>query len=312
MKNYTDKLGSFLEDYIHTHSISHVREDPNTFVSRLSTIFSPFFFQSEENILLEGLKAKALYCLWNIVIDDVIEYTDKGKDSILDSMDALTDSARKENSKRNTEAGQIIHDLMRHFHDLPSGPNKGISEELVFLDLTRILNGFDYERIIHENEMNGTMSEYLEFGVVTADVRIFLDMDLAICPYELNLSTIENLREAYRWFDLAVKLSSDIATFEREFLTEASQNAVIIYGQEKGLLPRDVFKVELGPKKQLLEKVIPPLMKEIENRGREYLSRSLECLKKIDEIDTKTMVTAFKITFEQYPGKSNFSPPPIK
>lgn len=302
MKEYTKEVGTFLKEYVSSRSLSFLRDDPYTFVSRLSTVFSPFF---PSPFLVEGLKQKALYCLWNIVIDDTIEYLDTGEDSIRESLKALS---REKDFSGKTEAGLIMHDFIHRFYTLPSGPNRSLSEQLLFLDLTRVINGFDYERIIRQHAM-GTLSEYLEFGTTTADVRVFLDIDVAIHPHNVRASSLGKLREACRWFGMAVKMSSDVATFEREFFVEKSQNAVVLYGQEKGLLPRDVLTAGHAQKKQLFEEVVPALMDAVRDKGKEYLSQSLACLKEIHEIETCTIAAAFTSTFEEYPGERTFSPP---
>lgn len=304
MTDYTKELGEFLQQYTSTHSISLLRENPRDLASRISKAFLPLFFSSEG--ILEGLKEKALGSLWNIVIDDIIEYTEKGSDNILDSMEALIKFRKREQFKARTESGLIMHDFIQGFYDLPPGPNKAISEELVFLDIVRVINGFDYERIIHENDSMGTLSEYMEFGVITIDMRIDFDIDMAIYPHELDPFTIRNLREAYRWFGMAFKLSSDVATFEREYFIEKSQNAVILYGVEKGLLPQDILKAEQKHKEEMFKKIIPSLMNEIEEKAKEFLSISLKCLDEITEIDTDSTARAFESMCKDYPGHRDF------
>ena len=308
MKEYTKELEEFLETYMDTRPISFVREDPHAFASRISTFFSSLFFPHTEDYFTEGLKTKTLHCLWNVVIDDVIEYTNKGKDNIFDSLQVVTEYRNGMKFNGETESGQIMYDAIQRFYDLPPGPNKKIAEELLFLDTTRSLNGFDYERINQENSAANTLSEYMEFGAVTIDLRIYLDIDIALYPYDLSPSTIGDLREAYRWFSLAFKLSADIATFEREFFVEKSNNAVILYGQEEGMLPRDVLRADQEYKEQLFVCVIPPLMGDIKDKGREYLDKSVECLEKINEIDMSSIARAFTSIFENYPGQRTFSP----
>lgn len=309
MKDYTKEIGVFLEKYIKTHSISFFREDPHAFASRVSTAFSSFFLETTEECFIKGLKEKALYSLWNTCLDDIIEYTDKGKKNIFDSLESLIVSRKGENFKGETISGRIMYDFIQQFYGLPSGPNKKISEELMFLDLFRILNGFDYERIANENDPMGTLSEYMEFGIVTTDVRVFLDIDIALYPYQMDFSTIGELREAYRWFDMAIRLSGDIATLEREFFEETSQNAVILYGRKKGMLPKDILKVERTQKEELLEKIIPSLVIEIEKKGKEYLIKSMKCLEKIDMLETRHISAFFEKTFKAYPWHKDFSPP---
>ena len=309
MKGYARELAKFLEMYVNTRSISFLREDPHAFASRIFTFFSSLFFPSTEDHFLDGLKAKALYCLWSIVIDDIIDYTDKGKDNIFDSLHVVTKYRNGINFSGKTESGQIMHDFIQRFYNLPSGPNRKIAEELLFLDLTRVLNGFDYERINQENDTAHTLSEYLEFGAITTAFRVFLDIDISLYPYNLNPLLIGYLREAYKWFSLAFKLSSDIATFEIEFFVERSHNAVILYGQEQGVLPRDVLRSDTEYKKKLLKTVIPSLMEDIEHKGRGYLLKSTECLNRISDIDTSGIAAAFSAIFENYPGQRTYSPP---
>lgn len=309
MKDYARELETFMERYINKHPVSFLRDDPLTFTSRHLKIFSVLFFSSEDEVAREGLEEKLLYSLWNNVIDDIIEYTEGGRENILQSFEALVVSEKGEKFIGKTEAGQIMHDLMHRFHALPSGPNKKIAGELLVMDLTRIVNGFDYERIIHENDTMGTLSEYMEFGAVTIDARVLLDIDVSIYPYNMDLSIIGDLREAYKWFGLAFKLSSDIATFEREFFEEISQNAVILLGQEKGLLPKNVLQAELKYKERLFEDIIPSLMNEIKEKAEEYFFRSMKYLEKIDEVNTSHISSAFESMLREYPGPRNFPPP---
>ena len=307
MKDNSETLRNFLEEYVNTHSISFLREEPHVLASRISTFFSSLSFPHTEEHFLEGLKQKALQCLWNTVIDDIIEYTNRGKEDIFDSLQVVTSHRNGVSYKGKTESGSIIHDFIQGFYSLPSGPNTKSVEELLFLDLINILNGFEYERIIQENCMGGTLSEYVEFGAITFDMRVYLDIDIVLYPYSISPSTIGYLREAYRWFTLAFKLSSDIATFEREFFVERSHNAVIFHGQDTGVLPRDVLRSDWEYKERLIRSVIPSLINDIEEKGREYLRESLKCLEKIDEIDIIHISSAFASIFENYPGPRMFS-----
>ena len=309
MKDYAKELGRFLEVYVNTNSISFWREDPHVFASRIFTFFSSLFFPCTEDHFLEGLKEKALNSLWVLVLDDIIEYTGEGKDNIFDSLQTLTKYRDGMDFSGKTETSQIMHDFIQRFYSFPSGPNKRIAEELLFLDIAREINAFNYERINQESNTANTLCEYMEFGAATFNMRVPLDIDIALYPHNLNPSLIGELREAYKWSGLALKLSSDIATFEREFFVEESNNAVILYGQEKGVLPRDIFKVDQGHKESFYESAIPLLMNDIEEKGRECLSKSIGCLDKISEIDMGGIAQAFTSLFENYPGQRTYSSP---
>lgn len=161
MKDNTKELGEFLETYIDIRPISFVREDSHVFASRISTFFSSLFFPHTEDYFLDGLKTKALHCLFNIVIDDIIEYTNKGEDNVFDSLQVVTGYRNGMKFNGKTESGQIMHDFIHRFYNLFSGPNRKIAEELLFLDIVRILNGFDYERITQNNVLKADR-EYKE------------------------------------------------------------------------------------------------------------------------------------------------------
>ena len=309
MKNHSKELGAFLERYVSAHSISFLREDPRDFAHRVLKILSTLYMECRESTLFDVLKVKLLNGLWNNVMDDIIEYTDKGKHNIIESLEALIKSRKGENFNGETETGQIMYNFIKGFYNLPLGPNKEISEELIFLDIVRVLNGFDYERIVHENDTIGTFSEYMEFAAATADLRIFLDIDIAVYPDSLSLSTIGDLREAYRWFDHSLRLISDIASFEREYFVEKSQNSVILLGQKKKVLPRDILNADHTYKEQLFKDAIPSVTKEIEGMAKEYFSTSLKYLHKVSEVDVTPISEGFRLLFEEYPWHIDFSPP---
>jgi len=308
MKGYMREFEKFLHMYVNSRSIS-LQEDPCVLASKIFEFFSLLTFPHTEDHFLEGLKGKALHTLWCIIIDDIIENTDDGKESISDSLKVVTKYRNRINFSGKTEYGHIMHDFIQRFYNLSSGPNRKIVEELLFLDLLRVLSGFEYERIIQKNDMLITLPEYMEYGAVTTNLRVFLDIDIATYPYNMNLFTIGNLRKAYKWFNLAFRLGSDIATFEKEFFVEKPHNAVIFYGQEKGVLPRRICRTERKYRERLYERVIPSLVDDVKDKGREYLSKSVECLEKINEIDMGGTAKAFKLLFENYLGQSIFSPP---
>lgn len=307
MRGYLKELEKFITMYADTHSLSLVREDSRALASRIFEIFSLLSFPSTEDTFLEGIKGKALHSLWRIITDDTID-TCAGRDSIFDSLHVIAKYRNGINYEGKTASGHIMHEFIQRFYRFCSGPNRKIAEELLFLDLLRVLNGFDYKRIIKGNDTVVTLSEYMAFGAVT-DMRVFLDVDIAFYPYNMNLSTIGRLREAYKWFGLAVWFNSDITTFERKFFEEESCNAVVLYGQEKGVLPKDVFRSDKEYREQLYERVIPLLIKDIEAKGKECLDKSVECLEKINEVDTSGIAKAFTLLVENYSGRTVFSPP---
>ena len=294
MKGYTRELGVFVNKYIDANDISLSRGDISRYTSGICEVCSLVFFPFKEQFF-EGLKEKALICLWNLVLSDIVKCAERGRVNISDCMQVVSKYRKKENFNGKTESGRILHDFLQKFETLPSGPNKKISQELVLLDCHKMIAGLDYERVIYEYEEVGTLSEYVESGANTKDFRVFLDIDIALCPYNLNLYTIRKLREAYRWFGLAFRLNSDISALEKAFFEEKSLNAVILYGQEREVIPRDIFRADQEYKKRLFELVIPSLIRSIEDRKEEYLSKSAECLGKICELDIECTKTAFAL-----------------
>jgi hypothetical protein len=309
MKGCMKEFEKFLKLYTKSRSISLLREEPHVFASRIFTFFSSLSFPYTEDHFLEGLKGKALHCLWSVVTTDILGNIYKNEEHISDSLQVVTKYRNGMNYSGKTESGQIMHDFIQRFYNLSSGPNRKIAKELLFLDLTKVINGFDYERVIQENDATNTLSEYIEFGAVTMDLRVYLDIDIALYPYNMNPSAIGYLREAYKWFSLAFRLSSDITTFEKEYYAQKSCNAVILYGQEKGVLSQDIFRADAEYKERMYERVTPSLIIDVEGRGREYLSKSMECLEKVHEIDMHSIAETFKKMFEDRHGKKTFAPP---
>jgi hypothetical protein len=309
MEELNEEIGKFLKEYVDASSISFLREDPYGFASKLQRLFSILHISQQENSL-DALKTKTLFCLWNNILDDLIEYTDKGKQNVLESLQICMLLRKGKDSIVRTETGQIMHDFIQHFYKLSFGPNKEISEELLFLDLVRMINGFDYERIVHENDTIGTLPEYMEFATATVDLRIMLDIDIAIFSRSLKLQTIGDLRQAYKFFDYSLRLSSDIASFKREYYVEKSQNSVILYGQEKKKLQRNILQANKAEKEKMFKNVIPSLMDKIKEKAEKYLTKSLTCLNRIEEIETDHISKAFKSMLEEYPWYDDFSPPP--
>ena len=303
-----EELGAFLEEYVSAHSISTVRKDPRVFASELFRIFSPLALPGIEKYAEGGVKEKTLYALWNVILDDTIEYTELGEEAVLDSFQALVRFKYGGKFTGKTEAGRIMHDLHHQLRALPHGSNGTTAEEVLFMDLTRILNGFDYERIIRGKESLGSMEEYMEFGAVTIDIRVLLDIDILLYPSRLPPSTIRELRKSYKLFSLAFRLVSDLASFEREYFIENSHNAVVLHGIENGLLPPDILRAERAYKEQLLEDHISPLMDEIDRRAKTYLSRSREVLEEIPGLDLDDVSAAFTSMIREYPGHGDFIP----
>ena len=92
---------------------------------------------------------------------------------------------------------------------------------------------------------------------------------------------------------------------------EASQNAVILKGQQDGSIPRDILTAGNEYKTQF-EANLPPLMNQIKKMGRAYLIKALDYLAKIEEVDTSEISCVFENSFEDYPGMKTFNYPDIR
>jgi hypothetical protein len=53
MKDNSEDLGDFMEEYVNTRSISFLREEPHILASRISTFFSSLFFPSAIDDIIE-------------------------------------------------------------------------------------------------------------------------------------------------------------------------------------------------------------------------------------------------------------------
>lgn len=73
MKDYSEDLEDFLEEYVNARSISFLREDSHVLASMISTFIRSLSFPYTENHFLDASRTKALYT----AIDDIIEHTDR-------------------------------------------------------------------------------------------------------------------------------------------------------------------------------------------------------------------------------------------
>lgn len=278
-------MKEFISGYVEKHSIPFKRGTPKDFGSWLARIYTLFTLPSLlESQIIEGMKAKCLYGLWNVVIDDRIDHDHNGKEDLFDTIKVIQGFFSDENMVPETASGQIMKDFLISFRSLSKGPNSEIARETLFLDLLRTANAFDYERIALSNSDIVTLSEFMEFSTSTVDVRCTLDIDLTLIQKKINPITIGKLREVYKILAMAFRLFNDLATFQREFSFEKSLNSVILHGIDRGILPRNILSLSEEEKENYKED-ISLLHKDIEDQIGHYKKLAVSKISQITEMN---------------------------
>lgn len=295
-----ENVQEFLSSYVKEHSVPLQREHPREFAIRLVRTFTLFTLPLVPDILaVDSLKIKCLYGLWNTVIDDRIDCDQEGKEDLIDTINVIRECFSGKEIHSKTVTGHIMKSFLDMFLAFPEGLNNDTARELLLLDLLRITNAFNYERIALTNDNIVTLTEYMEFSTSTIDARPLLNIDLALIQKKIDPTTIGILREVYRLFGLAFRFFNDLATLEREFYSEKSLNSVILYGIEKGVLPLNVLHMPDKDKKSIYEKKIPLLYDDMREQISRCKQQVISKASYITEIDVNSIVEQFDLLVER-------------
>lgn len=292
------EVEKFLDWYVEAHSIPFRRGNPKEFAAWMVNVYTLFRLPP---VLpsADVVKVKCLYGLWNVVIDDRIDYDHEGREDLVDTINVIQEFFSGTQMHSETASGQIMKDFLDGFLALPMGPNSDIAKEFLFLDLLRTTNAFDYERIALSIRGVVTLSEFMEFSTSTVDVRCILDIDLALLQERIHPITIGKLRDVYKILGTAFRLFNDVATFEREFSSENSLNSVILNGIEKEILPQNGLYLPDEEKKRIYREVIPLLYEDI----RAHINHCKQCaiskISQIAEMNLEPMAKNFDLVVER-------------
>lgn len=275
------------------------------FATRLVETFSLFTLPLVPDFLVQdALKVKCLYGLWNTVLDDRIDCDHAGRDYLTDTLGVVYCGFSAGKMHPRSVTGSIMKDILKRFLQFPEGPNTHTAREFFFLDLFRTINAFTYEYITVTNHNIVTFSEYMEFSTSTIDVRCILDIDLALIQDKIHPATVGNLRELYKLFGTIFRLFNDMATLEREVYSESSLNAVILYGIEKGILPRNILYKPDEEKRKIHRESIPQLSQTIEALIEHCKQMAISKISHITEMDLEPMAKTFDLLIESVSRES--------
>lgn len=294
-----EEIQEFLNSYVKEHSVPLKREKPREFAIRLVKTFTLFTLPLVPDVLVvDSLRTKCLYGLWNTVLDDRIDCDQEGREDLIDTINVILECFSRKEMHSETVIGCTMKNFLDLFLAFPAGPNRDTAEEFLLLDLLRTTNAFNYERIASTKHDTATLTEYIEFSTSTIDVRTLLNVDLALIQKKINPFTIGVLREVYKLFGMAFRFFNDLATLEREFYSEKSLNSVILCGIERGVLPPDVLHLPDGDKKRIYGDRILPLCKDVREQIGHCKQKAISKASSITEIDINPIVEQFDLLVE--------------
>ena len=300
-------MSEFVNSYVEKHCVPFRRGIPTTFAARLAKTFTLFTLPIPDSLTEDALKVKCLYALWNTTIDDRIDCDHGGREELTDTAGVLHEFNSGISGEKicpKTVAGGIMKDILCRFTQFPPGPHRDIATEFLFLDLSRCINAFNYERISLFRSEVITSAEYMEFSTYTIDVRCILDIDIALMQKQINLTTIGKLREIYKILGRTFRLFNDLATFEREVYSEKSLNSVTLHGIEKGILPCNILSLPDEEKKKICRENMVQLCREIEAQIECCKQIALSKISQIKEIDLNHMEKHLDLLVKRVSGES--------
>lgn len=211
---------------LRSNAIRLVRGEPLDYCRRLArmsdTMTLPIVLPSRRR---DAVFLKVLYAIWNIILDDEIDRdgTAAGLDASLTFLMAKPEEA----AAYPPGACAVLH-MMAKF--LPGG--KLLRSDPIGFNLWEVGHGLCYEIYLNHNRNRATKFEYLRYSVMTASLKIFLDIDCMWAKRPLDAGTYATLREAYDELTRAIKLASDVGTLWREVYDEDNMNYLrILAGQ---------------------------------------------------------------------------------
>ncbi|MGD2248631.1 MAG: hypothetical protein PVF58_09510 [Candidatus Methanofastidiosia archaeon] len=299
---FVECMEVFLKNRIRNYHIEVRRGDTHSLATHFVDYYLPLTLPCVSD-MKDNLKQKMLYCLWGLVLDDCIDNGGDAQNLLRDTIGVLSYLPMKKKVNPQTPAGKTMDELVRRIL-AEENRNSDIGQAFFFLDALNQVKAFTYENIIHKKVDMATLFEYEEHSAITKDLRICLDIDICTTKKKILLpNTIKKLREAFKFFGLALTYQGDIATFESEFFIEKSLNSVLIRGLENSILPLNVLDLETAKKDEILKEVIPPLFDEVKKRMLEYRDLTMEKLKEVKELDISPLEQAFLYFInKEFPG----------
>ncbi len=299
-EEFVRHLEEFLEFFVKKHHIPFRRENTKDFAARLMKIFTLFTLPSvPDYLLIDAMKVKCLYALWNSVLDDRIDCDHDGKEDLIDTINVLHEWFSEERIHAKTATGKVMRNLLQRFVRFPLGHNRDIAKEFLFLDLLQTTNAFNYERIVLATNGFIALTEYLEFSTSTISAMCMLDIDLALMQKEVSPTTIGKLREVYKILGKTFRLFNDVITFEREFSSERSLNSLILQGIEKGILPSNILKLPKREKKKIQKENLSLIIEEVMAKIDSYKQLTASKISQITEMNLEPIVRSLDLIVER-------------
>jgi len=263
------------------------RGEPQIHIAQLTKISEGFTLSTTpREQRRDAIFLKNIYTLWNLTVDDEIDRKGHGED--LDASLSFLEDRQLE----PTSATKLLETL---FSGLPS--KEGALQRLK-LDIWEVACAFQYERRLKIRPSLATSFEYRRHCEIVGSIKPFLDIDFAFLDLPTTCSSYRTLRAAYEHISVAIKLASDIGTFQREIVDEDTLNSIRIVAAERGLLPLDI-----RPSKDDFPRIrqrVAPIVEETKAIVTENIEQARTLLESTEMIDATSVFQTASYIIRQY------------
>lgn len=276
-------------EYLTANNIAFTRGDPQRFFGKVSQLHLGLsLLPTGKTITAEQIHQKNMFALWNLLVDDPID-NNGDNTALLKSISVFTGS--------DSTAFPPAQALLAPFSNTEYRTH-------TVMDLGEISMGFYYEYLINQDVTQASFNDYLIFSTQTISLLYYLDLDYASAASKEFAADYPALREAYKTFSIAIKLASDIGSFDREIETEKNLNSILILAIEEGVLTHE--NVFSDPEALKNNPAIQEIVERVKTMAYEKYEEAVALLAPVTSVDTTMLKLSLKQLIDAYAGGVDF------
>lgn len=284
----TTTHSSAIKKLIDEYQIDFTRGDIDIYFGNLTQVLAGLTLPSVTD-KWTAVYLKNVYTLWNILVDDEIDR--ENSRSGLDASFAFLASGSI--SADSHVAARLLKLLLEKL-----GRYEGLGRQF----LLEIAQGFNYEHLINSDRKYASTEGYLRNSTLTASIKYFISVDLALSNTSFDFAEITSLVDSYQYFSVAIKLASDLGSFQREISDEQNLNYPILLAiKGNNLDPETVFSL----KKEELSEMARSNFDSIRSEIKEHFQKGLTSLERISTIDISILKKTVTRIITQYSNEED-------
>ncbi len=274
-----------IKDLIKKHNIKFGRGDIETYFGYLSQVsFGLTLPPSKPN--WRAVYLKNVYTLWNITVDDELDRAHSNTE-----LNACFDFIATNNT--SLKSTFLLEIMLAEL---------GEYSEMAKQDILEMLTAFNFEFLINSQPYIANTQDYIRYSTMTASIKYFLLVDLALSNIRLSNAEFGALRNGYHHFSTAIKLSSDLGSFQREITEEKNLNYPLILLIEKDkVAPNKIFS--LSPTE--LHSAAKPYFPEIKKLIQKEYKKGLTSLERISTIKIDIFIETVANVITRYSNETD-------